>query len=173
MCKHCPFALPNLFLAWTNVVGILPALVFADKGYMPQAVTLLLVVLASTWYHLIEHHKLGMPGVKGNCCGCWIWLRSMQAHVIFINIDRLASILSIIICTAPVLWNLRDLTLWVALLYYLLPLFWPWAPIGFLALAISDHVSPRTSRPILVHVLSHSVWHLASFSQALVFANWL
>lgn len=139
----------NIWLAASNVVAIVPAIVFYRQGCILQCIAVALAGLASFIYHLIECDKYGMPGVG--------IFTSARSHAILLTIDRACAVFAMLVC-----WDTG------ALMYY-----WPIAVIAFTMLAVSEiapvYFNGRYKKEI--YCAPHHVWHVCIFYLAYAIAQ--
>jgi len=134
--------LPNLILSFTNINAIFAIYNYYYCQKYIQMLSITSIMIISIFYHLIEHHKHNMPGIG--------ILNSKFYHNIFLNLDRLFSVIAIITCYDPIIFSLD----------YIL----------FIIIAlISMFIAENIAKTVPVYVLTHSIWHLSVFE----IARWL
>lgn len=138
----------NILLALSNMPAVPAVFYFAQTGAWIQCIVVALAALASTFYHLIECHKHDMPSVALPES----WLRSRQAHDLFINIDRVAAYVAVGACwyTAVIIQHP----------YIILT--------AGVSIILSEVVSDMLPKPWIryVHVTFHTIWHSSMFLMA-------
>ena len=137
--------LENIVVAITNLVGLLGLhLCQTRREYR----ALLMAVLSSTVYHLVEHHKHGMPGVSNiHLLAC---LSNPIFHQIFLNLDRICAIYCFYVFFR-----------WEALYhpYIVLEL-----TLGLAMMFMAENVFTGTDvNSRMLYVITHSVWHLTAY----------
>lgn len=129
--------LENIFMALTNLVGLL---VIKEARTTRDQMTIILPMCASFVYHLIEHHKHGMPGMP--------FLNDYDSHQVFLNLDRIFSFVSV--CY---FFQFSLLTNSEILITFGFGLFMMW---------LSECVYVK-SKHQLEYMITHSAWHLLAY----------
>lgn len=127
----------NVFLAATNLYGV-RALYVAEEWIHFNSV--LLCILASMTYHLIEYRKHGMPGIG--------YATSTSAHEFFLNLDRIVAIWTFFIFVDYSMISDHHIRRYV---YF-----------GALMQYLSERVY-RWKEDKTKYIICHALWHLAAY----------
>lgn len=131
----------NLILSLTNLYAIFPFVQYYQKGLYLKASSITFAAISSFVYHLIETHKHHMPGIG--------IFNDRVSHHIFLNLDRFFAFFAIYQCFSFKILN------------------YPYHVIFALSMVfISEVISRLTSYEKIIHVITHSLWHISIFEIA-------
>jgi len=130
----------NILLSISNLFALKPLITLYHQGNKLGFYLVLGSTFSSMAYHLIEHHKHGMPGIE--------WFSSIQSHHAFINVDRIFACLSIIY-----FWPKFDYTN----IQILMP-----AVVGLVSMTFSEMIYKQKEEQ-LEYILYHLVWHFLAY----------
>jgi hypothetical protein len=128
--------LENILVALTNLYGF-RAYFYCSK--FEQSV-LLSAMISSIIYHLIEHHKHGMPGIS--------FFNSVDSHIIFLNIDRLYAVICFLTFFEVNMLNDQNLVICFGT--------------GLFMMFLSEMIF-KTPKYKYAYMITHCMWHFLAF----------
>jgi len=136
--------LTNTFMALTNLVA-LPSIIqlFQQTRYV-EFFVVFGAAISSFIYHLIEHHKHGMPGIG--------YFDSRFWHIFFLNMDRVFAFLTVIILAY---YNPNAITKKRIIFT------------GLIALVFMT-LSETLYRPVRYqkqYIILHTIWHIMAYTR--------